>query len=223
MPKLIEVKGVSQNFTVGDSVVQALKGVNFSVEEGEYVAVLGPSGSGKSTLMNVLGCMDNVQSGEYFLAGLPIHKMKDDQLTVIRNRMIGFIFQRYHLVPTYNVLQNVMMPMLVRGASHREAQLAALEKLVQLGMEDRIYHNPNELSGGQQQRVAIARALVGHPKLLLADEPTGALDSNTGKEVMKLFGELNQKGHTIVMITHDANIAAYAKRTVKIIDGQLSE
>jgi len=185
--------------------------------------VLGPSGSGKSTLMNVLGCMDNVQSGEYFLAGLPIHKMKDDQLTVIRNRMIGFIFQRYHLVPTYNVLQNVMMPMLVRGASHREAQLAALEKLVQLGMEDRIYHNPNELSGGQQQRVAIARALVGHPKLLLADEPTGALDSNTGKEVMKLFGELNQKGHTIVMITHDANIAAYAKRTVKIIDGQLSE
>jgi len=223
MPKLIEVKGVSQNFTVGDSVVQALKGVNFSVEEGEYVAVLGPSGSGKSTLMNVLGCMDNVQSGEYFLAGLPIHKMKDDQLTVIRNRMIGFIFQRYHLVPTYNVLQNVMMPMLVRGASHREAQLAALEKLVQLGMEDRIHHNPNELSGGQQQRVAIARALVGHPKLLLADEPTGALDSNTGKEVMKLFGELNQKGHTIVMITHDANIAAYAKRTVKIIDGQLSE
>jgi len=223
MPKLIEVKDVSKNFTVGDSVVQALRGVNFSVEEGEYVAVLGPSGSGKSTLMNVLGCMDNVQSGEYFLAGLPIHKMKDDQLTVIRNRMIGFIFQRYHLVPTYNVLQNVMMPMLVRGASHREAQLAALEKLVQLGMEDRIYHNPNELSGGQQQRVAIARALVGHPKLLLADEPTGALDSNTGKEVMKLFGELNQKGHTIVMITHDANIAAYAKRTVKIIDGQLSE
>jgi len=223
MPKLIEVKDVSKNFTVGDSVVQALRGVNFSVEEGEYVAVLGPSGSGKSTLMNVLGCMDNVQSGEYFLAGLPIHKMKDDQLTVIRNRMIGFIFQRYHLVPTYNVLQNVMMPMLVRGASHREAQLAALEKLVQLGMEDRIHHNPNELSGGQQQRVAIARALVGHPKLLLADEPTGALDSNTGKEVMKLFGELNQKGHTIVMITHDANIAAYAKRTVKIIDGQLSE
>ncbi len=223
MAKLIEVKGVSKSFTVGDSVVQALRGVDFSVDEGEYVAVLGPSGSGKSTLMNVLGCMDTVQSGEYFLAGLPIHKMKDEQLTVIRNRMIGFIFQRYHLVPTYNVLQNVMMPMLVRGASHREAQLAALEKLVQLGMQERIYHNPNELSGGQQQRVAIARALVGHPKLLLADEPTGALDSNTGKEVMRLFGELNQKGHTIVMITHDANIAAYAKRTVRIIDGQLSE
>jgi len=223
MQKLIEVKAVSKSFSVGDSVVQALKNVDFSVSEGEYVAVLGPSGSGKSTLMNVLGCMDTVQSGEYFLAGLPIHKMKDDQLTIIRNRLIGFIFQRYHLVPTYNVLQNVMMPLLVRGASHREAQLAALEKLVHLGMEQRIYHNPNELSGGQQQRVAIARALVGEPKLLLADEPTGALDSNTGREVMKLFGELNQNGHTIVMITHDSNIAAYAKRTVNIIDGVLSE
>ena len=223
MQKLIEVKGVSKNFTVGDSVVQALKSVDFEVNEGEYVAVLGPSGSGKSTLMNVLGCMDNVQSGEYLLAGLPIHKMNDSQLTLVRNRLIGFIFQRYHLVPTYNVLQNVMMPMLVRGASHREAQLAALERLVQLGMEERIYHNPNELSGGQQQRVAIARALVCNPKLLLADEPTGALDSNTGKEVMKLFAELNEKGHTIVMITHDANIAACAKRTVKIIDGVLSE
>ena len=131
MAKLIEVKGVSKSFTVGDSVVQALRGVDLTVEEGEYVAVLGPSGSGKSTLMNVLGCMDNVQAGEYFLAGLPIHKMKDEQLTVIRNRMIGFIFQRYHLVPTYNVLQNVMMPMLVRGASHREAQLAALEGIAE--------------------------------------------------------------------------------------------
>jgi len=223
MSGLIEAKGISKNFIVGDSVVQALKNVNFSVNEGEYVAVLGPSGSGKSTLMNVLGCMDNVQSGEYYLAGLPIHKLRDEQLTVIRNRLIGFIFQRYHLVSTYNVLQNVMMPLLVRGVSNSEAQLTALTTLAQLGMEERIYHNPNELSGGQQQRVAIARALVGNPKLLLADEPTGALDSATGKEVMRLFGELNQKGHTIVMITHDANIAAYAKRTVKIIDGVLSE
>ena len=223
MGMLIEVKGVSKSFQVGDSVVQALKNVDFSVEEGEYVAVLGPSGSGKSTLMNVLGCMDVVQSGEYYLAGLPIHKMKDDQLTVIRNRMIGFIFQRYHLISTYNILQNVMLPMLVRGMPHSEAQLAALERLVQLGMEERLRHSPKELSGGQQQRVAIARALVGNPRLLLADEPTGALDSATGREVMKLFDELNQRGHTIVMITHDANIAACAKRTVKIIDGVLSE
>ena len=223
MAKLIEVRDVSKSFIVGDSVVQALKNVNLSVDEGEYLAVLGPSGSGKSTLMNVLGCMDSVQSGEYFLSGLPIHQIADKDLATIRNRLIGFVFQRYHLVATYNVLQNVMMPLLVRGASHREAQLAALEQLCRLGMEQRIYHNPNELSGGQQQRVAIARALVGNPKLLLADEPTGALDSNTGKEVMKLFGELNAQGHTIVMITHDAHIAEYAKRTVRIIDGELTE
>lgn len=223
MAKLIEVKDVSKSFIVGDSVVQALKNVNLLVDEGEYLAVLGPSGSGKSTLMNVLGCMDSVQSGEYFLSGLPIHQIADKDLATIRNRLIGFVFQRYHLVATYNVLQNVMMPLLVRGASHREAQLAALEQLCRLGMEQRIYHNPNELSGGQQQRVAIARALVGNPKLLLADEPTGALDSNTGKEVMRLFGELNAQGHTIVMITHDAHIAEYAKRTVRIIDGELSE
>jgi len=223
MAKLIEVKDVSKSFIVGDSVVQALKNVNLSVDEGEYLAVLGPSGSGKSTLMNVLGCMDSVQSGEYFLSGLPIHRIEDKDLATIRNRLIGFVFQRYHLVATYNVLQNVMMPLLVRGASHREAQLAALEQLCRLGMEQRIYHNPNELSGGQQQRVAIARALVGNPKLLLADEPTGALDSNTGKEVMRLFGELNAQGHTIVMITHDAHIAEYAKRTVRIIDGELTE
>ncbi len=223
MAHLIEVKHISKNFQVGDTVVQALKKVSLTVDEGEYLAVLGPSGSGKSTLMNVLGCMDDVQSGEYFLAGLPIHQMADTQLTTVRNRLIGFIFQRYHLVPTYSVLQNVMMPLLVRGASHQEAQLEALRQLKMLGMAERIWHNPNELSGGQQQRVAIARALVGKPRLLLADEPTGALDSGTGKEVMKLFAELNTRGHTIVMITHDAQIAAHARRTVHIVDGVLSE
>lgn len=223
MAHLIEVKQISKNFQVGDTVVQALKKVSLTVDEGEYLAVLGPSGSGKSTLMNVLGCMDDVQSGEYFLAGLPIHQMADTQLTTVRNRLIGFIFQRYHLVPTYSVLQNVMMPLLVRGAAHQEAQLEALKQLKMLGMAERIWHNPNELSGGQQQRVAIARALVGKPRLLLADEPTGALDSATGKEVMKLFAELNARGHTIVMITHDAQIAAHAHRTVHIVDGVLSE
>lgn len=223
MAHLIEVKHISKDFQVGDTVVQALKKVSLTVDEGEYLAVLGPSGSGKSTLMNVLGCMDDVQSGEYFLAGLPIHQMADTQLTTVRNRLIGFIFQRYHLVPTYSVLQNVMMPLLVRGAAHQEAQLEALRQLKMLGMAERIWHNPNELSGGQQQRVAIARALVGKPRLLLADEPTGALDSGTGKEVMKLFAELNTRGHTIVMITHDAQIAAHARRTVHIVDGVLSE
>ncbi len=223
MAHLIEVKQISKNFQVGDTVVQALKKVSLTVDEGEYLAVLGPSGSGKSTLMNVLGCMDDVQSGEYFLAGLPIHQMADMQLTTVRNRLIGFIFQRYHLVPTYSVLQNVMMPLLVRGIPHQEAQLEALRQLKMLGMAERIWHNPNELSGGQQQRVAIARALVGKPRLLLADEPTGALDSGTGKEVMKLFAELNARGHTIVMITHDPQIAAHARRTVHIVDGVLSE
>ena len=221
MADLIEVKQISKDFQVGDTVVQALKKVSLTVCEGEYLAVLGPSGSGKSTLMNVLGCMDNVQSGEYFLSGLPIHHMEDKQLTTVRNRLIGFIFQRYHLVSTYSVLQNVMMPLLVRGASHQEAQIEALKQLKMLGMAERIWHNPNELSGGQQQRVAIARALVGKPRLLLADEPTGALDSTTGKEVMKLFSALNERGHTIVMITHDAHIAQYARRTVHIVDGVL--
>lgn len=218
---LIQVINLRKTYNSGS--LHALDGVSLDVHKGDVIVVIGPSGSGKSTLMNVLGCMDNVQSGEYFLAGLPIHEMDEKGLTIIRNHLIGFIFQRYHLIATYNVLQNVMMPLLVRGASHREAQLAALEQLARLGMEKRIYHNPNELSGGQQQRVAIARALVGRPRLLLADEPTGALDSNTGKEVMKLFGELNEQGHTIVMITHDAHIAEYAKRTVRIIDGELSE
>ena len=208
MAKLIEVKSVSKNFIVGDSVVQALKNVNFSVEEGEYVAVLGPSGSGKSTLMNVLGCMDNVQSGEYFLAGLPIHKMSDEQLTIIRNRLIGFIFQRYHLVPTYNVLQNVMMPLLVRGAAHREAQLTALQTLMQLGMEERIYHNPHELSGGQQQRVAIARALSYAPDIILADEPTGNLDAETQNEIMQIFRELGKKGKCVILVSHSPEVAS---------------
>lgn len=223
MAHLIELKQISKNFQVGDTVVQALKKISLTVDEGEYLAVLGPSGSGKSTLMNVLGCMDDVQSGEYYLAGLPIHQMEDKQLTTVRNRLIGFIFQRYHLVTTYSVLQNVMMPLLVRSVSHHEAQIEALKQLSMLGMAERIWHNPNELSGGQQQRVAIARALIGKPRLLLADEPTGALDSATGKEVMKLFSALNERGHTIVMITHDAHIAENAHRTVRIIDGVLSE
>jgi putative ABC transport system ATP-binding protein len=187
------------------------------------LAVLGPSGSGKTTLMNVIGCMDTVDSGEYHLAGLPIHAMEDKQLAIIRNRMIGFIFQRYHLIPTYTVLQNVMMPVLVRGATHKQASLQAYESLKMLGMADRLLHKPHELSGGQQQRVAIARALVGSPRLLLADEPTGALDSTTGREVMRLFAELNAMGHAVIMITHDLNIASHARRVVHIVDGRLTE
>jgi putative ABC transport system ATP-binding protein len=223
MEALIKLRGVSKSFVMGDTVVHALKDIDLQVMPGEYLAVLGPSGSGKSTLMNIIGCMDAADKGEYELAGLPVHNMRDEQLAVIRNRMIGFIFQRYHLIPTYTVLQNVMMPVLVRGASHHEAALRAFECLKMLDMTQRIHHKPHELSGGQQQRVAIARALVGSPRLLLADEPTGALDSVTGQEVMKLFSRVNDMGHAVIMITHDRHIATHARRLVNIVDGTLTE
>ena len=219
---VIKIEDVSRSFKIGDSEVQALKNVSLTVDQGEFLGILGPSGSGKSTLMNVIGCMDVVQSGSYELMGLPIQEMNDNQLTLIRNRLIGFVFQKYFLIPKYSVLQNVMMPLLVRGVPHKEAQMRALEKLDLLEMTERIHHKPNELSGGQQQRVAIARALVGEPKLLLADEPTGALDTKTGAEVLKLFEKLNDMGNTIVMITHDLGVAQHAKRIVRIVDGVLS-
>ena len=220
---VIHIESLSRSFRIGESEVQALKNVNLTVNEGEFLGILGPSGSGKSTLMNVIGCMDTVQKGEYHLMGLPIQNMNDAQLTLIRNRLIGFIFQKYFLVPKYSVLQNVMMPLLMRGVSHREAMERSLEKLDLLEMKERIHHRPNELSGGQQQRVAIARALVGEPMLLLADEPTGALDTKTGAEVLALFEKLNAMGNTIVMITHDLNVAQHAHRIVRIIDGVLHE
>ena len=220
---VIHIESLSRSFRIGESEVQALKNVNLTVNEGEFLGILGPSGSGKSTLMNVIGCMDTVQKGEYHLMGLPIQNMNDAQLTLIRNRLIGFIFQKYFLVPKYSVLQTVMMPLLVRGVSHREGLARALEKLDLLEMKERIHHRPNELSGGQQQRVAIAQALVGEPKLLLADEPTGALDTKTGAEVLALLEKLNARGNTIVMITHDLNVAQHAHRIVRIIDGVLHE
>ena len=220
---LIVTRNLQKVYSGGGCAVEALRGVSLEVADGDFVAIVGPSGSGKSTLMNVIGCMDTVQKGEYHLMGLPIQNMNDAQLTLIRNRLIGFIFQKYFLVPKYSVLQNVMMPLLVRGVSHREAMERSLEKLDLLEMKERIHHRPNELSGGQQQRVAIARALVGEPKLLLADEPTGALDTKTGAEVLALFEKLNAMGNTIVMITHDLNVAQHAHRIVRIIDGVLHE
>ena len=220
---VICMKDIHKSYVMGENVLEVLKGISLTVEEGEFLAVLGPSGSGKSTLMNMIGCMDGFDSGEYTLAGNMIGNMSDSELTDIRNRYIGFIFQKYHLIPKYNVLRNVMMPLLLRGAYADEAEHAARKQLERLGMSDRLYHKPNELSGGQQQRVAIARALVGDPVLLLADEPTGALDSATGKEVLKLFCELNEEGNTIVMITHDLNVARNAKRIIHIIDGEISE
>ena len=220
---VIEIKDVSKQFVMGDNVVHALKNVSLTVEQGEYVGILGPSGSGKSTLMNIIGCMDTYDSGEYKLMSIPVAQLNDKQQTIIRNRLIGFIFQKYHLVSTYTVLQNVMMPLLARGESYKEAEKKAKAKLEMLEMSDRIYHKPNELSGGQQQRAAIARALSGDPKLLLADEPTGALDTKTGEEVLKLFRTLNDMGHTIVMITHDLKVASHASRIIRIVDGEITE
>ncbi len=218
---LIDMRQIHKRFVMGDTVVEALKGVSLAVDQGEFLGILGPSGSGKSTLMNVMGCMDDFQEGTYRLMGILMETLQDDKLTIVRNRLIGFIFQRYHLIGKYTVLQNVMMPLLSRGMRYEEAAVIAAEKLSMLDMGKRLDHKPNELSGGQQQRAAIARALVGDPKLLLADEPTGALDTKTGKDVLKLFQQLNAMGHTIVMITHDLSVAESAKRIVRIIDGEL--
>jgi len=220
---VIRMSGIEKSYAMGENTLKVLKGISLTVKEGEFLAILGPSGSGKSTLMNVIGCMDSFDGGEYFLSGKAVHLMNDDMLTDLRNEYIGFVFQKYHLISKYNILRNVMMPLLIRGQTAAQAEQTARERLIQLGMEDRMEHKPSELSGGQQQRAAIARALAGNPKLLLADEPTGALDSATGKEVLRLFCELNEKGHTIVMITHDMNVAKNAGRIVHIVDGELFE
>lgn len=221
MKRIIEMEGINKYYSVGETRLHALKELSLQVWEGEFLAILGPSGSGKSTLMNMIGCMDKPDSGTYYLDGIPVHMAREKQLTDLRNEKIGFIFQKYHLIPTYNVLQNIAMPLLVRGMSLREAQCASMEIIRMLGIEERIHHKPRELSGGQQQRVAIARALVGEPALLLADEPTGALDQNSGREVLKLFHRLNEMGNTIVMITHDLSVAQNAGRIVRIVDGEL--
>lgn len=223
MENIIEMNHIHKWYQIGGGKLKVLKDVSLRVNEGEYLAILGPSGSGKSTLMNIIGCMDRFQEGEYLLTGQPVGQLKDAQLTRLRNQQIGFIFQKYHLIQKYNVLQNTMMPLLIRGMSHKAAAKTAMEKLEMLEMADRVHHKPHELSGGQQQRVAIARALVGQPKLLLADEPTGALDSATGREVLRLFGQLHEMGNTIVMITHDLKVSSYAERVIKIIDGELYE
>lgn len=223
MKKIIEIKDINKYYSVGSEKLHALKDVNLEVKEGEFLAILGPSGSGKSTLMNVIGCMDKPDSGSYRLDDCQIERASEKELTRIRNEKIGFIFQKYHLIQTYNVMQNINMPLLVRGMTQKEAEEASLETIRMLGLEERMHHKPRELSGGQQQRVAIARALVGEPAILLADEPTGALDQTSGKEVLKLFHRLHEMGNTIVMITHDLGVAQHAQRIVRIVDGELLE
>lgn len=220
---MIAMKSINKGYMLGEERLPILKDISFSVDKGEYVAILGPSGSGKTTFMNIVGCMDVMDSGEYFLDGMAIHETREDDLTEVRNLKIGFIFQNYQLIPTYNVMQNIIMPLLMRGMKHEEAEKKCIDTIKLLGLEHRIRHKPGELSGGQKQRVSIARALVGNPAILLADEPTGALDQASGKDVLNLFRELNEMGNTIVMITHDLGVAQSAKRIVRIVDGVLVE
>lgn len=219
--RIIDMKQINKGYMLGSERVPVLKDVDFQVEKGEFVAILGPSGSGKTTLMNIIGCMDVADSGEYYLDGQPIHDMAEKKMGTIRNKEIGFIFQNYQLIPTYDILQNIIMPLVVRGMTTKEAEEKCFPVIEMLGIGHRLRHKPSELSGGQKQRVSIARALVGEPALLLADEPTGALDSASGKDVLALFGQLHKMGNTIVMITHDLNVAKAAGRIVHIVDGCL--
>lgn len=220
---MITLKDINKFYVMGENKLHVLKDVNLNVEDGEFVTILGASGSGKSTLMNIIGCMDTMDSGTYSIGDKEVHLCSDNELARIRNENIGFIFQKYHLIPQYNVLQNVLMPLLIRGMTRKEAIDVAEENINMVGLWDRIHHKPNELSGGQQQRVAIARALVTKPEILLADEPTGALDSKTGREILELFKALNEAGNTIVQISHDINVARAGKRIVYLEDGILRE
>lgn len=221
MSYIIDMVNVNKSYSIGNESLHVLKDINFKVEQGEFVSVLGPSGSGKSTLMNIIGCMDSLDEGSYNLDGNSIEHLRDDDLALVRNEKIGFIFQKYHLIPKYSVIQNVMMPLLIRGVGRDVAFEKAKDKLKIVGLEDRIKHKPNELSGGQQQRVAVARALVSNPAILLADEPTGALDSKTSAEVLDLFKELKNQGNTIIMITHDNDVANFGDRIITIVDGKI--
>ena len=218
---VIEVKNLEKTYYVGDMEVNALRGVSFAILKSQFSAIMGPSGSGKSTLMHIIGCLDSPTKGEYHLNGENVANMQDDQLAKIRNKEIGFVFQKFHLLPRNTALENVMLPLKYASIGKTERSNKAMEALTQVGLADRVDHRPSELSGGQQQRVAIARALVNSPAILFADEPTGNLDSKTGEEVMNLLHELNNKGQTIVLITHEKEIADQTERTIFIRDGKI--
>ncbi len=215
--------GITKEYRMGEETSVVLKGIDLEVKRGEFLAVLGPSGSGKSTLMNIIGCLDTPTSGDYYLNNRHIAAMSEKELARIRSKEIGFIFQSFYLLQRETALENVELPLVYAGASEKECEKRAEEMLKRVGLEDKMDHYPNQLSGGQQQRVAIARAIANNPSILLADEPTGALDQKTGEQVMEIFKELNAEGRTIIMITHDAHIASHAKRIVRILDGELSE
>ncbi|MEG1520248.1 MAG: ABC transporter ATP-binding protein [Clostridia bacterium] len=220
--QLVHMQNVNKIYRAGDLEFQALYDVDFEVADGEFVSILGPSGSGKSTLMNIIGCLDVATSGKYFLTGTDINDMSENQLAEIRNKKIGFVFQNFQLLMRQSALENVMLPLIYNGTPRAKRKKIAIEMLEKVGLGEKIHSRPNQLSGGQQQRVSIARALVTDPAIILADEPTGALDQKTGIQIMELFEELNKDGKTVIMITHNQDIAKRASRIVKILDGHLS-
>lgn len=219
--KIIHVESIVKSYKVGTQIVRALRSVSIDIYKGEYVAIMGASGSGKSTLMNIIGCLDTPTSGKYVLNGKDVSSMSDDQLAEIRNSEIGFIFQVFNLLPRNTALENVMLPLVYSGTKKSERKKRAEQTLVDVGLDDRMAHRPNELSGGQRQRVAIARALVNNPSLLLADEPTGNLDSKISEEIMKLFADIHRRGNTLVMVTHEEDIAMHAHRIIRLKDGEV--
>jgi putative ABC transport system ATP-binding protein len=218
---IIRVRGLTRDYVMGSETIQALRGVDLDIPRNEYVAIMGPSGSGKSTMMNMIGCLDTPTAGEYWLNGLEVSRMSDDALARVRNREIGFVFQTFNLLPRASALHNVELPLIYAGVRASERRERARRALERVGLADRTHHKPNELSGGQRQRVAIARALVNDPSILLADEPTGNLDSVTSAEIMDVFAHLHRQGQTVVMVTHEADIAAHAHRVVTLRDGRV--
>ena len=222
MPVVVKLNNVVKTYSMGESEVHALRGISFEIEQGEFLSIMGPSGSGKSTCMNMIGCLDRPTSGIVEINGKETAKMTEKELAVLRNQTVGFVFQQYHLIPSMNVLENVMLPLKYQKVEKSERVERAKKALEAVGLGDRLKHRPHELSGGQKQRVAIARAMITEPKILLADEPTGALDSSTGKQVMELFKTINrEKGTTVIIVTHDPGIGASTQRCIKILDGQL--
>ncbi len=221
MTPVIHLENIIKHYQVGTQVVKALRSVSLSINQGEYVAIMGASGSGKSTLMNIIGCLDTPTEGSYILNQTCVSQHSDDQLASIRNREIGFVFQTFNLLPRYSAMENVMLPLIYAGADKEERKKRALEKLIEVGLEDRVEHKPNELSGGQRQRVAVARALINNPSILLADEPTGNLDSRISEDIMRLFAQIHKAGNTIILVTHEEDIAMHAHRIVRLKDGEV--
>jgi putative ABC transport system ATP-binding protein len=222
MSKIIEIKGIVKHYQIGSVIVKALRSVTLDIEQNEYLAIMGPSGSGKSTLMNILGCLDTPTKGEYWLNGTDVSKLEDNRLAEIRNKEIGFIFQTFNLLPRYTALENVTLPLVYAGIPKIERIRIATDMLDQVGLADRMTHKPNELSGGQRQRVAIARAMVNKPSIILADEPTGNLDSKTSVDIMNLLRKIHNLGNTVILVTHEEDIAQNARRIIRLMDGEIS-